>query len=100
MSVREIMIKGHFLVTLVVSTGQTHNFGNLRPAIPWSPMYRLLIPYIKPSVRESMIKSHWAPGLWDWIIKINSGLLPAQGHSMSNEMMAHALRPRILFTFF
>ena len=63
MSVREIMIKGHFLVTLVVSTGQTHNFGNLRPAIPWSPMYRLLIPYIKPSVRESMIKSHWAPGL-------------------------------------
>ena len=52
-----------FLVTLVVSTGQTHNFGNLRPAIPWSPMYRLLIPYIKPSVRESMIKSRWAPGL-------------------------------------
>ena len=62
MSVREIMIKG-LLVTLVVSTGQTHNFGNLRPAIPWSPMYRLLIPYIKPSVRESMIKSHWDPGL-------------------------------------
>ena len=28
MSVREIMIKGHFLVTLVVSTGQTHNFGH------------------------------------------------------------------------
>ena len=27
MSVREIMIKGHFLVTLVVGTGQTHNFG-------------------------------------------------------------------------
>ena len=64
MSVREIMIKGHFLVTLVVSTGQTHNFGNLRPAIPWSLMYRLLIPYFKPSVRESMIKSHWAPGLF------------------------------------
>ena len=63
MSVREIMIKDHFVVTLVVSTGQTHNFGNLRPAIPWSPIYRLLIPYIKPSVRESMIKSHWAPGL-------------------------------------
>ena len=63
MSVREIMIKCHFLVTLVVSTGQTHNFGNLRPAIPWSPMYRLLIPYIKTSVREIMIKSHWAPGL-------------------------------------
>ena len=58
------MIKGHFLVTLVGSTGQTHNFGNLRPAIPLSPMYRLLIPYIKPSVRESMIKSHWAPGLY------------------------------------
>ena len=33
-SVRDIMIKGHFLVTSVVSTGQTHNFGNLRPAIP------------------------------------------------------------------
>ena len=61
MSVRDIMIKGHFLVTLVVSTGQTHNFGKLRPAIPWSPMYRLLIPHIKHSVRESMIKSHWAP---------------------------------------
>ena len=30
MSVREIMIKCHFLVTLVVSTGQTHNFGNLK----------------------------------------------------------------------
>ena len=58
MSVREIMIKGHFLVNLVVSTGQTHNL-----AVPWSPMYRLLIPYIKSSVRESMIKSHWAPGL-------------------------------------
>ena len=27
-------------------------------------MYRLLIPPIKPSVRESMIKSHWAPGLY------------------------------------
>ena len=26
------MIKSHFLVTLVVSTGQTHNFGNLKPA--------------------------------------------------------------------
>ena len=65
MSVREIMIKGHLLVTLVVSTGQTHNFGSLRPAIPWSPMYRLLIPPIKPSVRESMIKSHWASGLCD-----------------------------------
>ena len=26
-------------------------------------MYRLLIPHIKPSVREIMIKSHWAPGL-------------------------------------
>ena len=61
MSVREIMIKCHFLVTLVVSTGQTHNFGNLRPAIPWSPMYRLLIPHIKPSVREIMITSHWVP---------------------------------------
>ena len=33
-SVRDIMIKRHFLVTSVVSTGQTHNFGNLRPAIP------------------------------------------------------------------
>ena len=63
MSVRDIMIKSHFLVTLVVSTGQTHNFGNLRPAIPKPPMYRLLIPRIKPSVREIMIKSHWAPGL-------------------------------------
>ena len=29
-----IMIKSNFLVTLVVSTGQTHNFGNLRPTIP------------------------------------------------------------------
>ena len=64
MSVREIMIIGHFLVTLVVSTGQTHNFCNLRPAIPWSPMYCVLIPYIKPSVRKSMIKSHWAPGIY------------------------------------
>ena len=62
MSVR-LWLNVIFLVTLVVSTGQTHNFGNLRPAIPWSPMYRLLIPYIKPSVRESMIKSHWVPGL-------------------------------------
>ena len=26
-------------------------------------MYRLLIPHIKPSVREIMIKSHWVPGL-------------------------------------
>ena len=26
-------------------------------------MYRLLIPHIKPSVREIMIKSHWAPVL-------------------------------------
>ena len=26
-------------------------------------MYRLLIPHIKPSVREIMIQSHWAPGL-------------------------------------
>ena len=34
MSVRDIVIKRHFLVTLVVSTGQTHNIGNLRPAIP------------------------------------------------------------------
>ena len=33
-SVRDIMIKRHCLVTSVVSTGQTHNFGNLRPAIP------------------------------------------------------------------
>ena len=33
-SVRDIMIKRHFLVTSVVSTGQTHTFGNLRPAIP------------------------------------------------------------------
>ena len=54
------MIKLHFWVTLVVSTGQTHNFGNLRPA-----MYRLLIPHIKPSVREIMIKSDWTPGLID-----------------------------------
>ena len=74
MSVREIMIKGHFLVTLVVSTGQTHTFGNLRPAIPWSPMYRLLIPYIKPSVRESMIKSHWAPILFTCGLPSSAGL--------------------------
>ena len=33
-SVRDIMIKHHVLVTSVVSTGQTHNFGNLRPVIP------------------------------------------------------------------
>ena len=34
-SVRDIiMIKRHFVVTSVVSTGQTHIFGNLRPAIP------------------------------------------------------------------
>ena len=33
-SVCDIMIKRHLFVTLVVSTGQTHNFGNLRPAIP------------------------------------------------------------------
>ena len=26
-------------------------------------MYRLLMPYAKASVRESMITSHWAPGL-------------------------------------
>ena len=26
-------------------------------------MYRLFIPRVKPSVREIMIKSHWAPGL-------------------------------------
>ena len=63
MSVRDIVTKRHVLVTLVVSTGQTHNFGNLRPAIPWSPMYRIFIPHIKPSVLEIMIKSHWAPGL-------------------------------------
>ena len=30
LSVRDIMIKDHFLVTSVVSTGQTHNFGNLK----------------------------------------------------------------------
>ena len=28
-------------------------------------MYRLLIPHIKPSVGEIMIKSHWAPGLFE-----------------------------------
>ena len=63
MSVRDIMIKRHFLVNLVVSTGQTHHFGNLRSAIPEAPMYRLLIPQIKPCVREIMFKSRWAPGL-------------------------------------
>ena len=34
MYVSDIMIKRHCLVTLEVSTGHTHNFGNLRPAIP------------------------------------------------------------------
>ena len=34
------------------------------PAIPWSPMRRLFIPHIKPSVREIMIKCYWAPGLF------------------------------------
>ena len=48
-SVRDIMIKRHFLVTLVVSTGHSV-----------ITMYRLLIPHIKPSVDEIMIKSHWA----------------------------------------
>ena len=35
-SARHYMIKltRHFVVTLVVSTGQTHNCGNLRQAIP------------------------------------------------------------------
>ena len=28
-------------------------------------MYRLSIPYTKPTVREILIKSHWAPGLED-----------------------------------
>ena len=79
MSVRDIMIKRHLLVTLVVSTGQTHNVGNIRPAIPWSPMYRPLIPHIKPSVSEIMIKSRWAPGLIGPQNKLNALLFYFSG---------------------
>ena len=36
-------------------------------------MYRLLIPHIKPSVREIMNKSHWDPGLY--CQSVSAGLL-------------------------
>ncbi len=62
-------------------------------------MYRLLIPHVKPSVREIMIKSHWAPGLLAVPAVYVSTLVPGSRFNLSDFIFCANLCSKFRFDF-